>query len=65
MAKDLASSTFEFLPVYASAGLIYLMINTAVAVLGRRLKALPGGPAVTFELDLITENAGAILGGIA
>lgn len=38
MAKDLASSTFEFLPVYASAGLIYLMINTAVAVLGRRLE---------------------------
>ncbi len=38
MAKDLASSTFEFLPIYASAGLIYLIINAGLAVFGRGLE---------------------------
>ncbi len=38
MAKDLASSTYEFLPIYASAGLIYLIINVGLATVGRGLE---------------------------
>ena len=35
MAKDLSSSTYQPLPIFASAGLIYLFINLVVAGLGR------------------------------
>ena len=31
MAQDLAASTFQPLPLFAAAGLIYLVINTVVA----------------------------------
>ncbi|TBW41045.1 amino acid ABC transporter permease [Siculibacillus lacustris] len=34
MAKDLASSTYQPLPIFASAGFIYLVINLVVAGLG-------------------------------
>lgn len=46
MAQNLAASTYQPLPIFASAGLIYLVINWTVAVLGRRIEnALPGLPA--------------------
>jgi polar amino acid transport system permease protein len=34
MAKDLASSTYRPLPIFAAAGFVYLVINLAVAGLG-------------------------------
>jgi polar amino acid transport system permease protein len=34
MAKDLASSTYQPLPIFASAGLVYLIINLIVASFG-------------------------------
>ena len=65
MAKDLASSTYEFLPIYASAGLIYLIINAVLAAVGRRAGTVGAArPCVTGDLALITENAGAIAAGI-
>jgi polar amino acid transport system permease protein len=39
MAQDLAASTYRPLELYAAAGLIYLVINVAVALLGRGLEA--------------------------
>lgn len=39
MAQDLAASTYRPLELYASAGLIYLVINIVVALLGTRLEA--------------------------
>lgn len=39
MAQDLAASTYRPLELYASAGVIYLVICLAVATLGRRLEA--------------------------
>ena len=46
MAQNLVASTFMPLELYASAGLIYLVINLTVAVLGRQLEQrLPGAPA--------------------
>jgi polar amino acid transport system permease protein len=35
MAKDLASSTYQPLPIFAAAGFIYLVINLVVAACGR------------------------------
>ncbi len=35
MAKDLASSTYQPLPIFASAGFVYLVINLAVAGFGQ------------------------------
>ncbi len=35
-AQDLAASTFEPLPLYAAAGLIYIVINGVIAALGWR-----------------------------
>jgi polar amino acid transport system permease protein len=35
MAKDLASSTYQPLPIFASAGFVYLVINLVVAAFGR------------------------------
>ena len=35
MAKDLASSTYQPLPIFAAAGLIYLIINLVVAAFGQ------------------------------
>ncbi|MDR3495563.1 MAG: amino acid ABC transporter permease [Ancalomicrobiaceae bacterium] len=35
MAKDLASSTYQPLPIFAAAGLVYLIINLVVAGFGR------------------------------
>ncbi|WP_102108326.1 amino acid ABC transporter permease [Oceaniglobus roseus] len=46
MAQNLAASTYQPLPIFASAGLIYLAINVVVAFLGRRAeRALPGLPS--------------------
>ncbi|WP_108259223.1 amino acid ABC transporter permease [Mangrovicoccus ximenensis] len=46
MAQNLAASTYMPLPIFASAGLIYLAINWIVAIAGRRAEAaLPGLPA--------------------
>ncbi|ALG91388.1 MULTISPECIES: amino acid ABC transporter permease [Actibacterium] len=46
MAQNLAASTYMPLPIFASAGLIYLAINLVVAAIGRRAEvALPGLPA--------------------
>ncbi|MGB0659222.1 MAG: amino acid ABC transporter permease [Mangrovicoccus sp.] len=43
MSQNLAASTYMPLPIFASAGLIYLAINLVVAFLGRRAEAaLPG-----------------------
>jgi polar amino acid transport system permease protein len=39
MAQDLAASTYLPLPLYASAGFIYLCINLVVALFGRGLEA--------------------------
>lgn len=39
MAQDLAASTYRPLELYAAAGFIYLVINVAVALLGRGLEA--------------------------
>lgn len=39
MAQDLAASTYRPLELYAAAGLIYLVINIVVALLGRGLEA--------------------------
>lgn len=45
MAQDLAGSTFLPLPLFASAGLIYLMINWLVALAGGLIEnRLPGVP---------------------
>lgn len=45
MAQNLAASTYMPLPIFASAGLIYLVINLVVALVGRRIEAaLPGLP---------------------
>lgn len=46
MAQNLAASTYQPLPIFAAAGLIYLAINWGVALVGRRVEnALPGLPA--------------------
>ncbi|WP_428929433.1 amino acid ABC transporter permease [Marinibacterium sp. SX1] len=46
MSQNLAASTYMPLPIFASAGLIYLVINLGVAFIGRRAEAaLPGLPA--------------------
>lgn len=46
MAQNLSASTYMPLPIFASAGLIYLAINWIVAIIGRRAEAaLPGLPA--------------------
>ena len=46
MAQNLAASTYQPLPIFASAGLIDLVINWGVAMVGRRVEnALPGLPA--------------------
>lgn len=46
MAQNLSASTYQPLPIFASAGVIYLAINLVVAYLGRRAEnALPGLPA--------------------
>lgn len=43
MSQNLAASTYQPLPIFASAGLIYLAINLVVAFLGQRAEnALPG-----------------------
>ena len=43
MAQNLAASTYMPLSIYASAGLIYLIINLAVTAIGTRAEAaLPG-----------------------
>lgn len=45
MAQDLAGSTFLPLQIFASAGLIYLVINWAVALAGGLIeRSLPGVP---------------------
>ncbi|MEO5606956.1 MAG: amino acid ABC transporter permease [Polaromonas sp.] len=38
MAQDLSASTFQPLPLYAAAALLYLVINSAVALAARRLE---------------------------
>ncbi len=44
MAQDLASSTYLPIEIFSSAGLIYLVICSTVALIGRRAEAsLPGG----------------------
>ncbi|MDO6585086.1 amino acid ABC transporter permease [Salipiger sp. 1_MG-2023] len=46
MAQNLSASTYQPLPIFASAGLIYLAINLVVAWIGRRAEnALPGLPS--------------------
>ncbi|WP_417719124.1 amino acid ABC transporter permease [Salipiger sp.] len=46
MAQNLSASTYQPLPIFASAGVIYLAINLVVAFVGRRAEAaLPGLPA--------------------
>lgn len=46
MAQNLAASTYTPLPIFASAGIIYLAINLIVAFIGRRAEAaLPGLPS--------------------
>ena len=46
MAQNLSASTYQPLPIFASAGVIYLAINLVVAFVGRRVEAaLPGLPA--------------------
>jgi polar amino acid transport system permease protein len=43
MAQDLSASTFQPLPIFAAAGLLYLIINWVVALLGRVVeRTLPG-----------------------
>lgn len=43
MAQNLAASTYMPLPIFATAGLIYLVINLGVAAIGKRAEAaLPG-----------------------
>ncbi len=43
MAQDLSASTFQPLQIFAAAGLLYLVINWAVALLGRVVERnLPG-----------------------
>ncbi|MBZ5760883.1 MULTISPECIES: amino acid ABC transporter permease [Rhizobium] len=45
MAQDLSASTFQPLQIFASAGLIYLIINWIVALAGGMIeRALPGAP---------------------
>jgi polar amino acid transport system permease protein len=45
MAQDLAGSTFLPLEIFASAGLIYLVINWIVALAGGLIeRSLPGVP---------------------
>ncbi|MBO9100087.1 MULTISPECIES: amino acid ABC transporter permease [unclassified Rhizobium] len=45
MAQDLSASTFLPLQIFASAGLIYLIINWIVALAGGMIeRALPGAP---------------------
>ena len=45
MAQNLSASTYKPLPIFACAGLIYLVINAVVAFAGRRAeRALPGLP---------------------
>ncbi len=43
MAQDLASSTYLPIPIFATAGLIYLVINSAVALIGRFAERSLGG----------------------
>jgi polar amino acid transport system permease protein len=43
MAQDLASSTYLPIPIFATAGLIYLVINSVVALLGRFAERSLGG----------------------
>lgn len=38
MAQDLAASTFQPLPLFAAAGLLYLLINIVVSFIARRLE---------------------------
>jgi polar amino acid transport system permease protein len=46
MAQDLASSTYMPIPIFASAALIYFVINSAIALLGRYAeKSLKGASA--------------------
>lgn len=46
MAQNLSASTYQPLPIFASAGLVYLAINLVVAWLGQRAEnALPGLPS--------------------
>jgi polar amino acid transport system permease protein len=46
MAQDLASSTYLPIPIFASAALIYFVINSAIALLGRYAeKSLKGATA--------------------
>jgi polar amino acid transport system permease protein len=46
MAQDLASSTYKPIPIFASAALIYFVINSAIALLGRYAeKSLKGASA--------------------
>ena len=43
MAQDLSAGTFQPLPIFAAAGLLYLIINWVVALLGRVIeRTLPG-----------------------
>ena len=45
MAQNLSASTYQPLPIFACAGLIYFAINWVVGVIGRRAEAaLPGLP---------------------
>lgn len=45
MAQDLASSTYLPIPIFATAGAIYLVINWALALLGRLVERSLGAPA--------------------
>ena len=38
MAQDLSASTFQPLPLFAAAAVLYLVINSVVAVAARRLE---------------------------
>lgn len=40
MAQDLAASTFKPIPIFATAGAIYLAINWLLAMAGRRIEGL-------------------------
>lgn len=46
MAQDLSSSTYLPIPIFASAALIYFIINSAIALLGRQVeRSLKGATA--------------------
>jgi polar amino acid transport system permease protein len=46
MAQDLSSSTYLPIPIFASAALIYFIINSAIALLGRHVeRSLKGATA--------------------